>query len=377
MRFSRLVLTLLLTYCALRAQTSAPAATPIPAGAQYVERQFRMSVPQSFPNGLDALEVYVSTPGKHPLVLLTHGTSDKPEERMQITPWSQLGQALWFARRGYVALVIVRKGYGSSGGKQDGANGGCRSNGSFEESGDASAEDLRQAVIYAEKNMPEADTSTVVSVGVSTGGFAQVALTTNPPSGLKAAISFAGGRGGDGNGHLCDEGGLERAFKVYGKKSHTPMLWIYAENDKWFPPPFAKKFEAAFEEGGGKDEFVHAAPDGEDGHHLYSHVAAWSETVDKFLGEHELLPLAAPYTGPQPPKIDPPAGLHDRGLEAFKNFLILGPSKAFATNGLGVYGLAVGQFTQELADERALENCNKARHEGPVCAIVSRGVAPK
>lgn len=359
------------------AQQDAPVSTPLPAGSRYVAREFRLPAPESFPNGLDAVEVYVDTPGKHPLALLTHGTALTEEERMHVTPWSQLPQAFWFARRGYVALVIVRRGYGTSGGKMDGASGGCGSRGgSFQEAGEAAADDLRAAVTYAEKQMPEADTSQVVSAGVSTGGFTQVALAAKPPAGLKAAISFAGGRGGDGKGHLCDESGIVGAFKSFGKHSRTPMLWIYAENDKWFPPQYAKKFQAAYEGAGGTDEFVLAPPDGEDGHHLYSHVAAWSKTVDDFLGRHSLLPLAAPYPMPEPPAIPPPAGLSEHGQEAFHNFLIYGPRKAFASNGQGIYGVAVGQFDQDLADERAMENCNRSRAEkasAAPCEIVSRG----
>jgi len=361
---------LLVCTAALRAQDA-----PHASSAGYVEREFRMDVPDSFPNGLDVLEVYVSTPGKHPLALLTHGTSDKPEERMQMTPWAQLAQAIWFAQRGYVALVIIRRGYGTSGGMQDGTHGGCRVGGSFEEAGEAAADDLRAAVNYAEKHMPEVDTATVISAGVSTGGFTQAALAARPPKGLKAAIDFAGGRGGNGKGDLCDQGGLLSAYKSFGKHARTPMLWIYSENDKWFPPQFARKFQAAFEGAGGVDEFVLAPPDGEDGHHLYSHVAAWSGTVDTFLRAHELLPVDPPLPGPRPPNVDPPAALHNRGIDAFKNFLVLGPHKAFAMNSAGVWGYAVGQFTQGLADQHALENCNKGVHGGPVCAVVARSPA--
>jgi len=353
----------------LRAQDAAPKTV----SAGYVEREFRMDVPDSFPNGLDVLEVYVNTPGKHPLALLTHGTSDKPEERLQLTPWAQLPQAIWFARRGYVALVIIRRGYGTSGGKQDGTVGGCRAGGSFEEAGEAAAADLRNAVAYAEKNLPEVDTSTVISAGVSTGGFTQVALAAKPPTGLKAAIDFAGGRGGNGKGDLCDQGGLLSAYKSFGKHARTPMLWIYAENDKWFPPPFAGKFQAAFESAGGVDQFVLAPPDGDDGHHLYGHVAAWSDTVDTFLRAQKLLFYDPPIAGPKPPDVIVPAALHERGVDAFKNFLILGPHKAFAMNSAGVWGYAVGQFTQALADQHALENCNKGVRGGPACAIVARG----
>ena len=106
---------LLLCTAVLRAQDAAPKTV----SAGYIEREFRMEAPDSFPNGLDVLEVYINRPGKHPLALLTHGTSSTPAERRKVTPWAQLSQAIWFARRGYVALVIIRRGYGTSGGRQD------------------------------------------------------------------------------------------------------------------------------------------------------------------------------------------------------------------------------------------------------------------
>ena len=105
--------------------------------------------PGAFPRGLDVLEVYADRPGRHPLVVLTHGTSNVEQEREHVTPWSQLGQAMWFARRGYVAIVVVRKGYGRSGGERDGTHGGCGSRGgSFEEAGEASAEDLKAVIRF-------------------------------------------------------------------------------------------------------------------------------------------------------------------------------------------------------------------------------------
>jgi hypothetical protein len=37
-------------------------------------------------NGLDALLVYADLPGKHPLALLTHGTSRITDEQAHVTP---------------------------------------------------------------------------------------------------------------------------------------------------------------------------------------------------------------------------------------------------------------------------------------------------
>jgi dienelactone hydrolase len=350
------------------------ATTPIPAGAHFVERELRIPVPGSGSAGVDALEVYINTPGKHPLALLTHGTSNDAKVRAHVTPWSYLPQARWFAEHGYVSLVIVRRGYGSSGGEMDGSyRNGCRTDDGFEIAGKAAADDLRNAVDYAARSMPEVDTNHVISSGVSTGGFTQVALTANPPRGLETAISFAGGRGGDGAGNLCNESGFEDALRDFGRHSHTPMLWIYAENDKWFPPNFARRFLSAFKSGGGSAEFVIAPPDGSDGHGLYSHPDAWSNTVQNYLGEHNLLPVDPPYPAPPVPNATPPAGLGPSGLAAFKLYLSLAPNKSFATNGSSWFGYSNGEPSAQDADRAALEYCNNARKSGPPCFVAYRG----
>jgi len=74
----------------------------------YIEHEFYLPDAMAQPRGLDALEVRADLPGRHPLALLTHGTSSNPTELAEVTPWSFLPQALWFARRGYVALVACR-----------------------------------------------------------------------------------------------------------------------------------------------------------------------------------------------------------------------------------------------------------------------------
>lgn len=342
---------------------------------QWITSEFMMPSPGA-PSGIDVLKVEVNRPGKHPLALLTHGTANDPVERSHVTPWSYMPQAIWFARRGYVVLVIIRKGYGRSSGDPDLARGNCQTSlgGSFAESGEESASDLRAAIKYAD-NLPEVDTGTIVSAGVSSGGFAQVALTVDPPLGLKAAISFAGGRGGDGSMHNCNESGILSAFHDFGMKSRVPMLWVYAENDHWFPPDLARRFDVAFREEGGIDDFVIVPPYSDEGHHFFADVTGWSPIVEQFLKEKDLLPL--PELLPEPPvaNIPPPRGLSNPGLAAFHNFLMYGPQKAFATNGRGGWGMAVGMFSQELADKRALDSCAIRANNHEVCTIVSRGAS--
>jgi dienelactone hydrolase len=371
-----LFLLALLGVCSAQTPTDAvpqvAGAGEAPAKVHWIEREFMMPVPGA-PQGLDVLQVEVERPGKHPLAILTHGTAADAMERATVTPGVFLPQAIWFARRGYVVLVVVRKGYGRSSGDQDGKHGGCQrqGGGSFTEAGENSADDLRAAAKYG-VSLPEVDEGTIVSAGVSTGGFAQVALTANPPPGLKAAISFAGGRGGDGKEHNCDLDGIVSAFRHFGKKSRVPMLWIYSENDHWFPPDVARRFDAAFREGGGVDQFVMAPPYREDGHAFYYNVSGWTPMVENFLRGQGLLTLTDLLPAPPVPEVTPPAGLTDRGLAAFRNFLIMGPHKAFATNGAEVWGMSFGQFDQEMADKKALENCSKALHGQGRCSVVAR-----
>jgi dienelactone hydrolase len=355
-------------------QEAAPASAVV---IHYIQKEMFVPAPLAFPNGLDAIEVYAERPGRHPLVVLTHGTSDKEEERAHVTPWSQLNQAMWFARRGYVAIVVARRGYGRSGGKRDGNSGGCSiRGGSFKDAGDESADDLRTVIKFGQ-GLPEVDPNTVVSIGISTGGFAQVSLSANPPPGLKAAINFAGGRGGDGHEHNCDLSGLVGAYGDFGKSAHKhgdlPMLWVYSENDHWFTPAMARQFEAAYNKSGASEQFVLAPPDSDEGHHLYSHIAAWSDTVQAFLQAHNLLPLGDEILpAPQPPDVPPPFGLPEQRLQSWKAYLLGAPFKAFATNGQGAWGATHAAFDQQIADKEALDRCRKTSAGVGTCAIVAR-----
>jgi len=72
-----------------------------PTTVQWVARERMVPVVEAMPQGLDVLEIYLDLPGKHPLALLTHGTSVDAEGRARVTPWGYYNQALWFARRGW------------------------------------------------------------------------------------------------------------------------------------------------------------------------------------------------------------------------------------------------------------------------------------
>jgi dienelactone hydrolase len=336
---------------------------------RYVEREIMIPWLLAGPGGLDGLLVYAELPGKHPLVVITHGSSRKPEEHARVTVWQELPQALWFARRGWIALVVVRRGYGASGGEPDSRRAGRCPQTDYESAGEYSAEDLRIAIDYA-RGLSQVDATHIVAMGVSTGGFAAVALTAKAPPGLAAAINFAGGRGSKSDHDVCNPGDLVHAYRSFGKHSRTPMLWIYAQNDKYFWPELAQKFDAAFRSQGGQDQFVLAPPIGEDGHSLFRHVEAWSSMVDDFLKAQNLTTLPELLPEIKPPNVPPPAGLSEEGLHAFQSYLLLGPHKAFATSAHS-FGFSVARMTTDEAGKKALEVCKQAAQNNELCTVVS------
>ena len=305
--------------------------------------------------------------------------------RRTLTPWSLLDEALWFAQRGYIALVVVRQGFGRSGGLM--AGGGCQGgrNG-FAAAGEASADDLQVAIRFMAKRS-DVNSNQIISVGVSTGGFAVVALSANPPKGLQAVINFSGGEGADGRGNNCNLEGVVNAFRSFGKRARISTLWLYAENDHWFEPAVAERFESSYKAGGGQVD-LHIVPEsGADSQTLFRQIDQWSDIVDRYLRDLSLMPLAVPIPLPDVQDIPFPDGLDKSGQGAFRHYLQSGPFKAFAMDGTNHWGWASGSFSQVLADNAAVSRCRKADPRprstdllpaGERCMVVQRtGDVPK
>src|SRR5271163_1925510 len=229
---------------------------------------------------LEALLVRPSDPGRYPLALIAHGSPRSGADRPLMTPLAMLPQALEFVRRGWAALIVMRRGYGSSDGGWAESYGPCN-NPNYTAAGTAGAADLKIALEFV-SHRPDIDPTRMIAVGVSAGGFATVALTADPPAGLVAAISFAGGRGSLESDEVCQGSRLIEAFRVFGKRSRVPMLWVYAANDHFFGPDLAQQFRAAFAAGGGIVDFVAAPAFGGDGHGLFSPagIPVWTGYVD-------------------------------------------------------------------------------------------------
>jgi dienelactone hydrolase len=114
-------------------------------------------------------------------------------------------------------------------------------------------------------------------------------LTSDPPRSVAAVINFAGGRGGrDPNqgGTNCAPEQLIAAAAKYGRTARLPSLWLYAENDSYFPPELSQKLAEAYRTGGGHVEY-HLLPAIEgDGHAIAFSQAIttrWIPLVERFM----------------------------------------------------------------------------------------------
>lgn len=318
---------------------------------------------------LESLIVRPPGDGPFPLAVIAHGAPRDVAQRGRFAVSSMSPQAEEMARRGWAVAVVLRRGYGTSTGEVKESAGPC-SRPNYVAAGREGAKDLR-AIIESLRALPFVDASRILIVGVSAGGFAALATAAEPPEGLRAVISFAGGRGSPSPGVVCEDQALVRAFGAFGETARVPTLWVYAENDSYFSPGLAHRFHDAFTAGGGRAELIVVGPFGDDGHVLFSRrgTAIWRPLVDDFLRKVGLPTWDAPPADGAQAVLSPPRELvSDAGRKAWAAFLNGAPSKAFAVGAGGAWGWRSGRNTVDDARRQALENCQR---DGARCWIVA------
>jgi dienelactone hydrolase len=319
-----------------------------------------------------ALEAIVVRPDDgqaHPLALLNHGSPRNADDRPAMTPYGMSAQAAAFARRGWTAVVFMRRGYGGSGGERAEDYGSC-ANPDYAKAGQAGARDIA-AVAKFMASQSYVTNGRWISVGVSAGAFATVALTADPPPDLAAAIAFAPGRGSTAPDKVCGAKQLVAAFAQYGKTSRLPLLWVSADNDHFFDPQLVSQFTSAFSHAGGNLTFIKTPAFGADGHQLFSTASGipiWSPIVDRFLTSNNLVLRDRPIDVPLPDAAAP-SSLNTRGRDAFRAYLESGPNKAFAVAGDSHFGWATGRPTITQARKDALGLCVAGRSAR--CTVVN------
>ena len=93
--------------------------------AQFYTEDLRIPMAEAGPQGLEAFLVRPVGTKRYPLALLSHGSPRSFGDRATMSAHKYYGIALEYARRGFAALIVMRRGYGTSPGGRVDSVGGC------------------------------------------------------------------------------------------------------------------------------------------------------------------------------------------------------------------------------------------------------------
>ena len=225
-------------------------------------------------------------------VILSHGVPGSEKERLTESAATDFNAAApVFARRGYVVVMPMRRGFGATGGEFAEDAGPCRKPDYMKGEGEA-ADDVMAAYDYA-RALPYVDGSRMILAGQSAGGIVSMfAAGMRHPKGLVAVLGFASGRGGNPDirpGVPCAVEPVAKVFDVLGKSVTVPVLFHYAENDRYFNPATTKLWFERFTAAGAQADYVMQPAFGKDGHYVFGEllgVRYWLPAVEKFLAKH-------------------------------------------------------------------------------------------
>ncbi len=308
---------------------------------------------------LDALVVRRPGTERLPVALITHGNVDG-DPRSAGMQWLQ-GWAHDLANRGWLAVAVMRRGYGRSEGDAFDDAGSC----ALPDVGrylDANADDLA-AALQTVALRPDADMDHVIAIGDSAGGAEVLALAARNAPHLSAVVNVSGGLGRreapfhPEPGCGAYDADLVWNFARFGSTARMPTLWLYAENDSWFRPGLVARMRAAYTGAGGHAQLTLLPPFGADGHTLFYAEGGRQillPVLDRFLRAHGLPSWDRASFAPLL------ARLSHADWWAFESYLNSQPSEkavAFGPHG-GVYWQQ-GSPSLEDAKQKALAYCRK------------------
>jgi len=337
-------------------------------GPRLNEERVRIAAPSGRP--IAATILRPEGQGPFGAVILNHGVSASARERARESSDLLINAAAVFARRGYVVVMPLRRGFGATGGEMAEDPGSC-SNPDYRAAESNAADDVMAAYEFA-RALPYVDGNRMILAGQSAGGMvALYTAGTRTPPGLQAVLAFAAGRGGDPDinpGVPCAIEPVARVFDMIGKSIRVPVLMNYSENDLFFSPKVSRQWFDRLSASWQDAEYALQPSFGKDGHYLFGDtlgVRYWLPTVEGFLAKHGIafarLDAADPERSPllaleRVPNIKSDAC---RGL--YRAFLESPGPRAYAVSGDGRCGFAGG-----LPDARdvAMKQCSTVAKSG-------------
>src|SRR5258706_2946566 len=302
-------------------------------------------------------------------VILNHGVSASARERARESSDLLINAAAVFARRGYVVVMPLRRGFGTTGGDMAEDPGSC-SNPDYKNAEQNAADDVMAAYDYA-RALRYVDGNRMMLAGQYAGGMVALVTAARAPQGLTAVLAFAAGRGGDPEvnpGVPCAIEPVARIFDTIGKSVRVPVLFHYAENDLFFSPKVSRGWYDRFNASGAGAEYALQPAFGKDGHYLFGDtlgVRYWLPTVEGFLARHGVaftrLDSADPERQPLLALDRVPNIKSDSCKGLYRAFLESPGPRAYAVSSDGRCGFAGGL---QDAREVAVRQCSNVAKSG-------------
>jgi dienelactone hydrolase len=248
---------------------------------------------------LEALVVRpVAAAGRLPIALFAHGQGTS-EANARLSTAQFLPQARDLAHRGYLAVVVMWRGFGQSDGIPGLAFGASFSTCErMAQSLFKTAADELAATLTALAERPDADPGRAIVIGLSAGGSAALALAARRIPGLRAVIAISGGlrcsRVDDPQHRSMQSPAswLTPMLASFGARAAVPSLWVYAQEDSFFSEAAARDMHAAYAGAtSAAAHFMMIPSIGEDGHAAFAAWRGreqWLPALDRFLRQHGL-----------------------------------------------------------------------------------------
>jgi dienelactone hydrolase len=231
-------------------------------------------------------------PGLVPTLVFNHGSTGLGRDPSLFTrPIDFQGLAQFFVQRGWAVVMPARRGRAGSDGLYDegfamdrGLGYSCDSSRSIP-GADRALRDI-EAAMDAILAMPFVDRDRVVIGGQSRGGILSVAYAGRRPEQIKGVINFVGGW----LGTACPTAStINQALFQRGARYPGDTIWLYGDEDQFYPLSHSQENFTAFQAAGGKGAFHPFSSPESGGHRIVAHPDLWSSFVAAYL-KHQGLP---------------------------------------------------------------------------------------
>jgi dienelactone hydrolase len=225
--------------------------------------------------------------GPFPLAVINHGTVENEAMRAALPAPSFPLLSYHLLKHGFAVVMPQRPGHGETSGPYLESLHSC-DYAQFTDAGYGAAASIKAAVDYV-MQQPYVKKQRVLLAGHSAGAWAALALASEHTVPVAGVINFSGGLGGHSlgvAGRNCAPDRLAAAAGQFGRTTHVPTLWLYAQNDSYFGPALSRRMADAFRDAGGLVDYRLLPPEGDDGHYLiYSRDAEryWGPIVERFV----------------------------------------------------------------------------------------------